>query len=313
MEGGDDHGGKTELSAPPGYHRCTVRLFPGGSPVSLALAVTAFASSAAAEPASPPAPPTKEACIASFDRGQRAQSDRALRRALSELIVCSQESCPSVLRTDCAGVLAEVRSALPSVVFAADDGNGHELIDVKVYAGSELLAAKLDGRAVSVDPGTFDLRFERVGEPALVVSRMIREGEKSRVIRVSLVAAASGSGVTAAGAERGTGVASPPRSAAGWVLPGALAVVGLTGLGVSLFARLGFDSRVDELRLRCAPECTQTERDDLSGRVVTSNVALGVGIGALAASVAAWFLMAPSGAAGTRASARGLVPGGVAW
>ena len=68
------------------------------------------------------APPDKETCVASFDRGQKAQSDRALRRALHDLIVCAQESCPAVLRADCAGVLAEVRSALPTIVLAAEIG-----------------------------------------------------------------------------------------------------------------------------------------------------------------------------------------------
>jgi len=225
-----------------------------------------------------------------------------------------------VLRADCAGVLAEVRSALPSVVFAADDGNGHELTDVKVYAGGELLAEKLDGRAVPVDPGTFDLRFERVGQPAVVVSRMIREGEKSRVIRVSLgtpgATAASGASSTPA-ADRGPDVASGKRSAAGWVLPGTLAAVGLAGIGVAVYTRRSFDSRVDELRSGCAPECTQADRNDLSRMVVTSNVALGVGIGSLALSVVTWFLMAPSsssgGVGGARGTSHALVPGGLAW
>jgi hypothetical protein len=279
--------------------------------------VTTLAASARAERASSPAdPPTKEACIASFDRGQRAQSDRALRRALTELIVCSQESCPTVLRADCAGVLAEVRSALPSVVFAADDGSGHELTDVKVYAGSELLAGKLDGRAVSLDPGTFELRFERVGQPAVVVSRMIREGEKSRVIRVSLPAPGAGAS-SGPGPDHGPDVLAGKRTAVGWVLPGSLAAVGLTGLGIALYTRLSFDSRVDELRGSCAPDCTQGDRNDLSGMVVTSNVALGVGIGALALSVATWFLMAPSSSSGgtspARAAASVLGPGGLAW
>jgi hypothetical protein len=286
----------------------------------MALAVTTLAAHAsAAEPASAPAAaPTKEACIASFDRGQRAQSDRALRRALSELIVCSQESCPSLLRADCAGVLSEVRSALPSVVFAADDGNGHELTDVKVYAGSELLAGRLDGRAVAIDPGTLDLRFERVGQPAVVVSRMIREGEKSRVIRVSLVAPGAGpASGNRTGGDAGADVLAGKRTAAGWVLPGSFAAVGLAGLGVALYTRLSFDSRVDELRRSCAPDCSQSQRDDLSGTVVTSNVALGVGVGALALSVVTWFLMAPSssssGAGPARAAASALLPGGLAW
>ena len=290
------------------------------SAVSIALAVTTLAAHArATEPvsSSPAAPPTKEACIASFDRGQRAQSDRALRRALSELIVCSQESCPSVLRADCAGVLSEVRSALPSVVFAADDGNGHELTGVKVYAGSELLAGKLDGRAVAIDPGTFDLRFERAGQPAVIVSRMIREGEKSRVIRVSLVAPVGGASAAHAGGDGGADVLLGKRTAAGWVVPGSLAAVGLAGLGLALYTRLSFDSRVDELRGSCAPDCSQGQRDDLSGMVVTSNVALGVGVGALALSVVTWFVLAPSSSSSsagpTRAVATMLRPGGLAW
>ena len=276
--------------------------------------MTTLAASAAAEPVAAPAPPpSKEACVASFDRGQRAQSDRALRRALSELIVCSQESCPTVLRADCAGVLAEVRSALPSVVFAADDGSGHELTDVKVYASDELLTSKLDGRAVPIDPGTFELRFERVGQPAVVVSQMIREGEKSRVIRVSLGATPGGVGADVA---RGSDAPSGHRTAVGWVVPGSFAAVGLAGLGVALFTRLSFDSRVEELRASCAPECSQGQRSDLSGMVVTSNVALGIGIGSLVLSVATWFLLAPSSpssAGGARGSARTFVPGGLAW
>lgn len=252
--------------------------------VSVALAVTTFAATAAAEPAAP-AEPTKEQCVASFDRGQRAQSDRALRRAQTDLIVCAQESCPTVLRADCAGVLAEVQAALPSVVFAADDGSGHELTDVKVYAGTELLVPSLDGRAVPIDPGTFELRFERAGQTPVVVSRMIREGEKSRVIRVSLGAPA--------GPDRGPDVSLGRRTPVGWIVPGALAAVGLAAAGVALYTRLSFDSRVDDLRHGCAPECSQGDRDDLSGMVVTSNVALGVGVGALALSVATWFLLAP--------------------
>jgi hypothetical protein len=291
------------------------------SAISIALAWTAFvaAGSARAEPAttSPVAsPPNKEACVAAFDRGQRAQSDRALRRAQSELIVCSQESCPTVLRADCAGVLAEVRSALPSVVFAADDGNGHELTDVKVYAGSELLTSQLDGRAIPIDPGTFELRFEHVGQPAVVVSRMGREGEKSRVIRISMVAPGAADGAQA-GTSPGADVTSRKRATVGWVLPGSLAAVGLAALSIALYTRLQFDSRVDELRGSCAPECSQRQRDDLSGMVVTSNVALGVGIGALAFSVATWFLTAPpssSGSAGpARAAASVVSPRGLAW
>jgi hypothetical protein len=297
-----------------------------GNSIALAagLAASMVAAPAFAQPAQPSAPPDKETCVASFDRGQRAQSDRALRRALGDLIVCAQESCPTVLRADCAGVLAEVRSALPTIVFAAADGNGHELTDVKVFAGAELIASKLDGRAVAVDPGAVELRFEVPGRPALVTTRMIREGEKSRVIRVSLGGAlgVAGAAPTAASEAHEEGMpdrgAPPParRSTLGWVLPTSLAGVGLAGLGVALVMRLRFDGRVDDLRGSCAPDCSRQQRSDLSGTLVASNVALGVGIGALALGVATWFLTAPpssSPGASTRATSRAIVPGGFAW
>lgn len=258
--------------------------------------------------------------MASFDRGQKAQSDRALRRALRDLIVCAQESCPAVLRADCAGVLAEVRSALPTVVFAADDGNGHELTDVKVYAGQELVASTLDGLAIAVDPGTVELRFESPGQPPVVTTRMIREGEKSRVIRVSLGGTGTGAPAGEHTADRMPPTRPPPRrSTLGWVLPGSLAAVGLAGLGVALYMRLRFDGRVDDLRGSCAPECTSEQRSDLSGTLVTSNVALGAGLGALAIGVVTWFLTAPapstSSSSGSmmRTTSRAFVPGGFAW
>lgn len=279
-------------------------------------AVGASASAQAPPGALPPQPPPdKEACVAAFDRGQRAQSDRSLRRAQSELIVCAQESCPTVLRADCAGVLAEVRTALPTLVFAADDGNGHELTDVKVFVGSELVAPALDGRAVAVDPGTFELRFERPGQAPVLTTRTIREGEKSRVIRVSLPIGSEHDG------DHGGSARSPRRDTLGWLLPGSLAAAGVAGLGVALYTRLDFDGRVDELRGSCAPDCTQEQRSDLSGTLVTSNVALGIGLGALALAAVSWFVTAPASSqpsttrprATSRAAPHAFVPGGFTW
>jgi hypothetical protein len=249
--------------------------------IGVALAVGLLAASARAHAE----PPDKQACVAAFDRGQRAQSDRAFRRAQGELIVCAQESCPTVLRADCAGVLAEVRAALPTIVFAADDGEGHELTDVRVFAGDELLVASLDGRAVAVDPGSFELRFEQAGRPPLRVTHMFREGEKSRVVRVSLPSAAP--------SDPSVDVPSPPRTTLGWALPGSLVAVGVAGLVVSFVERRSFDSRVDDLRGSCAPDCTQQQRADLSSTLVVSNVALGVGVGALTLAVVSWFVTAP--------------------
>jgi len=266
-----------------------------------------------------PSPPEKAACVAAFDRGQRAQSDRALRKAQSELIACSQETCPAVLRADCAGVLADVRRALPTIVLAADDGHGHELADVRVTSGGEVLAESLTGLALPFDPGTFEVVFEAKGAPPVRVTAVIREGEKSRVVFASFPSLPRPG---QAGARSGAGVGtvdrvgSPSRSAVGWVLPLGLAALGGGTLVFAGLTRSGFESDVDTLRGRCAPDCTQAERDDLSTQVVTANVALGIGVGLVVVAVASWFLTAPSATPagkGTRARASALPPGTWAW
>ncbi len=229
----------------------------------------------------------KEKCVGAFDRGQKAQSDRSLRRAETELLVCAQEKCPSVLRADCIQVLNEVRAALPTVVLSANDGHGHDLTEVTVGVDGESIAKKLDGNAIPLDPGPHTIRFETRGAKAVMIPVTIYQGEKNRRISVSLPASEEPRPAVAMPARE------PERSAIGFALPGALVAVGAASLIVAGASRAAFDSRVEDLRATCAPECTQNDRQDLSRTLTRSNVALGLGIGALGFAVVTWFLTAP--------------------
>ena len=233
----------------------------------------------------------KERCVGAFDRGQKAQSDRALRRAETELLVCAQDACPSVLRADCIQVLSEVRAALPTVVLSANDGHGHDLTEVAVGVDGESMVKKLDGTAISLDPGPHTIRFETPGAKAVMIPVTIYQGEKNRRISVSLPSGEPDRPSTPRPiTPEGT---APSRSAIGFALPGALVAVGAASLIVAGASRAAFDSRVETLRGTCAPECTQNDRQDLSRTLTRSNVALGVGIGALGFAVVTWFLTAP--------------------
>jgi len=99
------------------------------------------------------APSDKAACISAFDDGQRSKSDHHLKLAQTQLLMCTKEVCPPVLRADCAEVLRSVQSAVPSIVLAADDA-GHDITDVKVTNGIDTVAPSLDGKANEIDPGT---------------------------------------------------------------------------------------------------------------------------------------------------------------
>jgi hypothetical protein len=277
-----------------------------GAAVVASVALLILSSTAKAHAA-----PDTSACIAAFDQGQRAKTDRKLRRAQAELLVCTQESCPAVLRADCAGVLRNVQAALPTIVLAADDGEGHDISDVKVVLGTEVIAESLDGRALEFDPGTYDFRFERadartpksgelrtviIGAPPVVtVHHVLREGEKNRVVRASF---------RRKPLERERPMEpAPKRPFVGYLVPASLAFLGVAGLGAAAYSRLTFDGDVEDMRSRCAPDCTQAERSDLSSTLVTANVSLGVGIGAIVLAGVSWFLLSPRAAARTTATA----------
>ena len=128
------------------------------------------------------------ACVKAAEDAQTQSSAHQLRAARAKFLACAQQTCPLVVRNDCAGWLSEVDKQLPSIVVQARDTRGVEVLDVRVLADGDVLAERLDGLAVSVDPGEHLFQFEGVGVPALQQRILIREGEKGRVLPITLAA-----------------------------------------------------------------------------------------------------------------------------
>lgn len=143
-----------------------------------------------------------QACLAASENGQKARGAGKLREAREQFLVCGSESCPTIVRRDCAQWTNELTSALPTVVFGAKDKSGRDLVDVRVTIDGEPLLDKLDGKAVFVDPGPHTFRFETSGAAPVTEKALIKEGEKTRVIAATFgdapgdkePAAASGGG-----------------------------------------------------------------------------------------------------------------------
>lgn len=255
--------------------------------------VLAFVAAAASVPSiASAAPPDTHTCIAAFDDGQRLRSDGKLRAAREKLLVCSQRECPGVLREDCAGVLREVELAIPTIVLSASDREGHDLADVAVTLAGQPLATRLEGRAVSVDPGRLALTFERKPWAPVTVEIVVAEGEKNRNVRATL------------GPPPGSDPYKPAdeapaseRSLAGWAVPIGLGVVGAGALAFAGATRIRIGNEADDLRAACAPECPPADRDRLASDLATANVALGVGLASLAIAAVTWFVLAPRGSA----------------
>lgn len=232
--------------------------------------------------------PDTQACIKAFDDGQRARSDGRLRVAREKLLVCSQKECPGVLREDCAGVLREVDGATPTIVLAASDRDGKDLADVEVTLAGQTIATRLDGRAVTVDPGRLVLEFKHAPWAPVKVEIVVAEGEKNRNVRATL-----GPPKETAPDRHDGNEPEPKRSFVGWAVPVGFAVIGAGSLAFAGSTRLRLGNEADDLRSSCAPECpesdTQALRDDLS----VANVFLGVGIVSLVVAGASWFILAP--------------------
>lgn len=185
--------------------------------------------------------PTMADCLSASETSLKLRKDHHLREARQQLLVCAALTCPAEVRSECERRVVDVNGAIPTLVFEAKDGNGNDLSSVVVTMDGKPLVDRLEGTAISLDPGTHAFHFEAAGFPAIDKSFVLREGEKDRRERVVF---GSGGGAAAASGKSGsTGSAGGSTTGADegqsghkwgtWQTVGAIVGgVGIVGLGV---------------------------------------------------------------------------------
>jgi hypothetical protein len=146
-------------------------------------ATIATASTAAADV-------TKAACVTANASAQDLRRDGKFADAREQLRICSDPKCPAIVHADCTKRLDELEAAQPTIVFDAKDGAGADLTAVKVSVDGKVLADRLVGSALQVNPGEHTFTFEVAGQPPVSRHLVLREGEKERHEQVVLGAAA---------------------------------------------------------------------------------------------------------------------------
>ena len=232
------------------------------------------------------AAPTKDECINANEAAQTSRATGKLRDAEAKLVLCTAASCPGPVRDDCAERLNEVQKALPTIVFDVRDAAGAPVNGASVAMDGAPLTTKLDGTAVPVDPGkhTFSIAaegFTPVGEEVLVL-----EGDKARLARIVLP-----SRPVPAAAPLVESSTSPSSLRTGsYVALGIGAAGVVTGIVFGAIA-LGKKS---SLNAHCDGDaCPASEQDDIDAmhsNAVGANVAFGVGVAGLVASVILYFV-----------------------
>ena len=225
----------------------------------------------------------KAECIAASEKAQQLRDDRKLLKAREQLILCGRDVCPGPVRKDCADMLQQVDARTPSVVVRAKGKNGEDVVDVKVTADGALLTEKLDGRAISLDPGVHAFHFEGAGAQA-DQSVVVAEGEQNRVVTVQLGAPVS----------TGGGGAPPTTTPSRGAPIGAFVVGGIgvlaAGVAAPIFYVMGLNQKsADEAPTGCKftqpGGCSQAEIDSISTKLIVGDVFMVAGVAAVIGGV----------------------------
>jgi hypothetical protein len=229
---------------------------------------------------------TKLQCVSASEEAQQLRNAGKLSEARERFSFCNRAECPQVVQQDCAEWMREVLEMLPSVVPAARDRNGRDLVDVTLSIDGKVVTSALDGKAIELDPGVHVLRFETKDAPPVEEQVVVRQGEKNRMVTVTFDFTA---GPTEPMSEKKT--RSAPLVA--YVAGGA----GVLLLGAALYIGLDASADARHLRSTCAPRCEQSQVDDVEERYVIGGVTAGLGAAALLAGAILLFSH-PSGARG---------------
>ena len=230
----------------------------------------------------------KQRCVTASEEGQELRDNGNYRRAREAFSTCARETCPQLVRRDCANWQAELEDAWPSVIVSAKDGKGDDLVDVRVLLDGELLASKLDGKPTRVNPGEHVLRCEADGYPTTESRVVIRAGEKNRVIEVQL-------GPTATEAAKGqddrsTHAPSEPSGGQETKRTSAIAfgAIALAAFGSeAYFGLTGLSDRSTLMSQPCAQHatCSQSDVDSIRTKFTVADISLGVGLASAALAV----------------------------
>jgi hypothetical protein len=269
------------------------------------------------------AEPSMSECLASYEESINLKRDHQLQAALAKFAVCSSESCPPDVRKECLRLAPEVQAAMPTVVFEARDAAGANLSAVKVTMDGNVLAERLDGTALPIDPGEHRFAFEVAGRAPVEKRLTIWEGDKLRHERVEFEALAPPKSVVPPPAAVTKSILEQPQplqeAKPSWsktrIVGVVLGGIGVAATGVGVAYGFIAMSRRNQANDVCpAHQCMNSTQVDLwNGAYSAGDVATGaliVGALGIASGVVIWLRTKPL-AEGAPGAQVGLGPGGL--
>ncbi|WP_394827165.1 hypothetical protein [Pendulispora albinea] len=251
-----------------------MRTFRSGSIAVAVLAATLVAADGARAD-------EKDVCASGSEDAQRLIKQGKLLEARARLLVCTRAVCPAVIKQDCDGWLSTLDATTPSLVIAARDEAGRDLLDLRVTLDGAAVDS-LNGRAIPVNPGVHKLQFEASGKTPSEQQVVVHEGERARPVTVTLASVARAPAPAVAPVR-----APAERSTSPFVyVLGTLAGASLVNFAVF---EIKAATEASHLRSTCAPRCHPADVDRVSTDTVIANVSLALGVAFAGGAVAVWY------------------------
>lgn len=218
-------------------------------------------------------------CADQAERAQELRDSAKLVEAREALVACAQRECPDAVRSACTEWLADLERRIPSIVVAARDDDGGEIVSFRATLDGVVLPDSAATTAFRADPGAHVLRCEAQGFAAASERVTLREAEGVRV--VSLVLHRDG---------REGRLPVPLPSKRFPVLTYVLGGASLISFGIAGASGISGAAEYRRLEEQCAPGCAASELDGVRARFLVADVALAVGVAALGGAVLAFVL-----------------------
>lgn len=227
-------------------------------------------------------------CVEAHSSGQELRQGGQLLESRAQLIQCSQETCPELVRAECLSMLDELRTQVPSVIFRITL-DGVPRSDVDVVMDGRTLFSEVPTRAFDINPGKHHFEFRHGQFMPVDRDVMITEGDKLVPITVRFAPTVAAEEEPSPKKATAPAAEQRPVPVPVYLLSG----VGALGLGGFIGFGLATHSKENTLKSTCSPRCSQSEIDSVHSRAVTADISLGVGIAAFAAA-ATYYLLRPS-------------------
>ena len=218
-------------------------------------------------------------CVLHNNDGAQLRDDRHLLAAREAYRACiTEHECPAIVRSECDAALADIKAAMPTLLVAVVDSQGHDLADAALKVDGRPVV--LDGSSIEVDPGAHEL-VASSGSLSSRLQLMAIESDRSRHVELVL--------------------RSPPQKPTSNrpVLPvvrsnwPAYALGGVAALGAVSFGYFGINGTAGSRDLQsCKPYCDASAVTRVRNEYQVADISLGVSLVALV-SAGYWLWSAP--------------------